>query len=81
MTIEIYKGDDLITSFQSESNPFKIGETINISVSNYDTQYWNAKEVKGIFKIEQIEHFLRTNYSSNKSYNSILITNVKVSEL
>lgn len=81
MTIEIVnmKGE-LVTEFILESNPFKIGEKVIITVANYDKEFWNTKEVFGEFRVENIEHFLRKDYLPNHTYSSVFVTSVKVSE-
>lgn len=68
MTIEIVNKDgDLLTDFELESNPFKVGEIIDIRVWNYDKMFWNVKEINAKFIIEKIEHFLRQDYTAPKS--------------
>lgn len=82
MRIEIInKNGDLITDFESESNPFKIGEAINISVSNYDESFWSVDEVKADFKVEKIEHFLRKDYTLAHKCYTVFTVSVEVSEL
>lgn len=82
MKIEILnKQGELITDFELESNPFKIGETINITVSNHDKEYWNVPEIKGNFKIENVEHFIRKDYISMGRKSSLFVTSVEVSEV
>lgn len=79
MRIEIInKNGDLITDFESESNPFKVGEAINIS---YDKSFWNVDEVKADFKVEKIEHFLRKDYTLAKKCHTVFTVSVEVSEL
>lgn len=82
MRIEIVnKQGVFITDFDLETNPFKIGEKIYIDVSNHDKEFWNINEVRGHYKIEKIEHYLRKDYSPNQKYNSVFVTSVEVSEI
>ena len=82
MRIEIVnKEGDLITNFELESNPFKVGETISISVSNGDKSFWTVEEVKGDFIIEKIEHFLRKDYKFNEKYYTNFTVSIEVSKI
>lgn len=82
MNIEIInKEGELITDYELESNPFKIGQTINISVSNYDKEFWNIKEVKGDFVIDKIEHFLRKDYRINQKCYTSFCVSIEVTKL
>lgn len=63
MKIEIVDNEGtLIADFDLEANPFKIGETININVNNYNKEFWNVDEVRGDYRIDKIEHFLRKDH-------------------
>lgn len=80
MTIEILnKKGDLITSFELEANPFKVGETLNINVSNYNKEFWAVSEVNGYYVIDKIEHFLRKDYTHNGNVSTVYIVLVEVS--
>ena len=82
MKIEIIdKEGNLITDFELEANPFKIGETINIVVNNYDKDFWIAEEVNGDYKIDKIEHFLRKDYQLNKKVYNNFCVSVEVTKL
>jgi hypothetical protein len=82
MRIEIVdKEGNEITSFNLESNPFKIGETINISVSNFDKEFWTVKEINGEFKVDKIEHFIRQTYGRNHRDGTAFTVSVEVSEI
>lgn len=79
MRIEIVnKKGGLITDFELESNPFEIGQTINVNVSNYDKSFWKAEEVNGAFVINNIEHFLRKDYITQK-ISTLFTVSVEVS--
>lgn len=67
MIIEILdnKGK-ILTDFDLEFNPYKTGETINIQVRNYDTNYWAVENLSGNFIIDKIEHFIRKDFTRNK---------------
>ena len=57
MRIEIVTKDGgLITDFELEANPFKVGETLNVKVSNYNKEFWTASEVNSDYVIDKIEH-------------------------
>lgn len=80
MRIEIInKENELITDFELEANPFKIGERINIQVSNYDKEFWTTEEVRGDFIINEIEHFLRKTYTRTQKVSTVFSVSVKVS--
>lgn len=82
MKIEIVnKEGELVTDFELETNPFKVGETISVSVSNYDKEFWNTKEVKGDYVIDKIEHFLRKDYQRNQKYYTSFCVSVEVTRL
>jgi hypothetical protein len=69
MRIEIIdKNGDLVTSYEMESCPFKVGETLHINVVNNDKTKWDIKELRGSFQIEKIEHSLRKFYNPNDVY-------------
>lgn len=80
MRIEIInKENELITDFELEANPFKIGERINIDVSNYDKEFWTPEEVRGDFIVDEIEHFLRKTYTRTQKVSTVFSVSVKVS--
>ena len=80
MRIEIVnKEGELVTDFELEANPFKVGETINVQVSNYDKSFWTAEEVRGNFVIEKIEHFVRKDYTRTQKVNTVFTVSVQVS--
>lgn len=82
MNIEIINSNgDLITNFVLESNPFTIGETIHINVSNNDKDFWNIDEIKKSYIIKNIQHFLRKTYSPNRKHSSIFTISVEVVEV
>ena len=82
MKIEIVnKEGDLVTDFELETNPFKVGEAISVSVSNYDKEFWNTKEVKGDYVIDKIEYFLRKDYQRNQKCYTSFCVSVEVTKL
>lgn len=64
MKIEVVdKEGALITNFELEANPFKVGETIHVNVSNHNKRFWTkVEEIKKSFIIDKIEHFVRMDY-------------------
>jgi len=79
MRIEIVnKKGELITDFELESNPFKVGQTINVQVSNYDKTFWTVEEVGGDFIINKITHFLRTDYTKAQKVSTVFTVSVEV---
>jgi hypothetical protein len=81
MRIEIINKDgDLITDFELETNPFKVGEKININVQNYDKKFWNISEFAEQFVVDDIEHCLRKDYLPKYTkVNTVFTVSVKVS--
>lgn len=60
MIIEIVDTEEnLITDFDLESNPFKVGEKLSISITNMDKSYYDVEDMDADFKITKIEHFFR----------------------
>ena len=79
MRIEIVnKEGELITDFELEANPFKVGETINVRVLNHDKSFWTAEEIIGDFVIEKIEHFVRKDYLNLQKISTIFTVSVQV---
>ena len=79
MIIEIVdKYGDLITDFELEANPFKVGEKINVKVSNYNKKFWTASEVSCEYVIHKIEHFLRKDYTLNEKISTTFSVSVEV---
>jgi hypothetical protein len=82
MKIEIIDNEgNLITDFELETNPFKVGETINISVHNYDKDFWTADEVFGEYKIVHIEHYFKKDYQRNKKIYDLFCLSVEVTKI
>jgi len=77
----VTKDDVYIAHFEVESNPFKVDEIININISNNDKQLWTVEDVHKSFKIENIEHFLRIDFNSNKIVYTYFDIIIEVSEL
>lgn len=79
MRIEIINHENkLITDFEIESNPFKVGERINVQVSNYDNEFWTTEEVRGDYIVDEIEHFLRKTYTRTQKVSTVFSVSVKV---
>ena len=82
MRIEVVdSAGESIVNFDLESNPFKVGETLFVRVSNYDKEYWNKEEVRGDYLINKIEHYLRQDYTANKKCHTSFIVSVEVSKI
>jgi hypothetical protein len=81
MEIEIIHKDCglIIADFELESNPFKVGETINIHVTNYNKEIWDVTEVYGEYRIDKIEHFLNKRYANN--VNTTFAISVEVTKI
>jgi len=75
------KEGNLITDFDLEANPFKVGERITVRVDNYDKEFWTAEEVRGDYKIDKIEHYFSRDYTANKKANSRFCVSVEVTKL
>jgi len=71
----------VITDFNLEANPFKVGEIINISVNNYNKEFWSYEEVKGDYKIDNIEHYFSIDYKVNKNTHTRFCVSVEVTKL
>ena len=82
MRIEIINHEnELITDFEIESNPFKVGERINVQVSNYDKEFWTTEEVRGDYIVDEIEHFLRKTYTRTQKVSTVFSVSVKVTSV
>lgn len=82
MRIEIVnKEGDLITGFELESNPFKVGETISVSISNHDKRQWDVDELRGDYIVDKIEHYLRKEYTRTGRVSVVFSVSVEVSVL
>ena len=82
MTIEIVnKEGDLITSYDMESNPFKVGETVHISISNNDKEFWSIKESKGSYVVNKIEHYIRKEFDLNRKRTEHFAVSVEVTKI
>jgi hypothetical protein len=80
MRIEIVnKERKLVTDFELESNPFKVGEIINVKVSNHDKSFWTSEDFNEDFVIDKIEHFLRKDYTRAQKVSTVLTVSVEVS--
>jgi len=80
MRIEIIdKEGNEIQNLILESNPFYIGQIIHLSVNNRNKEVWDVKEIHSSFKVENIEHYLRVDYSFNDSVSKIVSVSIEVS--
>ena len=70
---------DLITTFELESNPFKVDEIVHIDIHNNDPEFWDKKELRKSFKIIKIEHSNRQFYNPN-NYSIIFTVSLIVKE-
>lgn len=52
-----------ITSFELDSNPFKVGEEIYLELKNRSKESYNAKEFDGDYIITKIQHYNTQTYS------------------
>lgn len=79
MRIEIIdQNADEITFFELESNPFIVGQTINIQIMNYDKTNWNTEEINQSFNITHIEHYFRKEYLKSRNTSEVFTINVTV---
>lgn len=77
----INKEGNLITSFELESNPFKVGEFYYLTIHNHDPSFWDKAELNKKYKILNIEHFTRQIYSPNGKYHFAFTVSVTVEEV
>lgn len=81
MRIEIIDKDgNEIQNLNLESNPFNIGQIIHLSVNNRNKEYWQVEEIQKSFKVDKIEHYVRVDYSLNKTVSEIVSVSIEVSE-
>jgi len=73
MNFEIIKenGDGgCIATFEMDTNPFKVGETIYLDINNVDPSFWTLEDQQvmhlGEFKIKEITHYMRQHYGFEK---------------
>ena len=75
------KEGTLITDFDLEANPFKVGERITVRVDNYDKEFWTAEEVRGDYMIDKIEHYFSRNYTAKQKIYNRFCVSVEVTKL
>ena len=81
MRIEIIdKEGNEIQNLSLESNPFNIGQIIHLSVNNRNKDYWAVEEIQKSFIVNKIEHYVRVDYSFNKTVSENVSVSVEVSE-
>lgn len=82
MKIEITDMDDnMITSISSESNPFKVGEKLHLTIKNDNKEFRNVKEIDCSYIIMEIENFVKVLVHNNGIYRESITTIVKVTPL
>jgi hypothetical protein len=80
MRIEIIdKEGNEIQNLTLESNPFNIGQIIHLNINNRNKEYWEVKEINSSFKVENIEHYVRVDYSFNGSVSEVVSVSIEVS--
>lgn len=82
MRIEIIneKADE-IQNLTLDSNPFKIGEIIHLSVNNKNKKFWSVEEMQKTFIIDKIEHYVIINYLHNETVHESVSISIEVSEV
>jgi hypothetical protein len=81
MRIEIIdKEGNEIQNLNLESNPFKVGQIIHLSVNNRNKEYWAVEEIQKSFVVDKIEHYARVDYSFNKTVQENVSVSIEVSE-
>jgi len=82
MLIEIIdKEGNQIQTLSLDSNPFNVGQIIHLSVNNRNKIFWSVKEIKKSFKVDKIEHYVRVDYSYNKTVSENVSVSIEVSEV
>ncbi|MGL5257823.1 MAG: hypothetical protein ACRC76_12405 [Proteocatella sp.] len=81
MRIEIIDKDgNEIQNLNLESNPFNVGQIIHLSVNNRNKEFWTAEEIQKSFIVDKIEHYVRVDYSFNKTVQENVSVSIEVSE-
>lgn len=82
MSIEVISEEsgNVITTFDLECNPFKVGEIINIDINNNDKSFWDKQELHCRYSIKSIEHFTRQIYLPNQKHICVFVTSLVVQE-
>lgn len=70
-----------ITDFNSTAQPFKKGDELNIEVGNKDKDLWDVVEIKGKFRIENIEYSIHKNYGVNGTNSELFVATLTVNRL
>jgi hypothetical protein len=73
----------LLTTFELDSNPFKVDELLYIDIQNNCPNFWHDKMnvYNKAFKIINIEHSLRQFYNPKESYLHIFTVIIYVNEI
>lgn len=81
MRIEIIDKDgNEIQNLNLESNPFNVGQIIHLSVNNRNKEFWTVEEIQKSFIVDKIEHYVRVDYSFNKTVQENVSVSIEVSE-
>jgi len=81
MTIEITdKEGNELQNLKLESNPFCVGQTIHLTVNNWNKKFWAVQEIDKSFIVDKIEHYVRVDYSINKTVSENVSVIIEVSE-
>ena len=81
MRIEIIDKDgNEIQYLNLESNPFNVGQIIHLSVNNRNKEFWTVEEIQKSFIVDKIEHYVRVDYSFNKTVQENVSVSIEVSE-
>lgn len=83
MNIEIIESgtENCIVSYNVESNPFKVGETIHVRITNLDKEFWDVKDLRSSFIINKIEHYYREDYQFNRKCSIQHTVSVEVTKI
>lgn len=73
--------DNLITTLDLESNPFKVGEILHLDVKNHDPSFWKQKEMRKDFVIQNIQHFAKHKFLPNHHHDLTFTVSVTVKEV
>lgn len=73
---------NFICDFDLPSNPFKLGERINLDIKNLNKKLWKIDDINGTYIIKGIEHFVRKHFCINGtvSFHSTISILVQIKE-
>lgn len=83
MTIEIIDSSaNEIQRITLDSNPFKVGQVIHLSVNVKDITIWRStKNIQKSFMVNKIEHYVRVDYTSVGTVHENVTVSIEVSEI